>query len=479
MMLARVRTYVFPLAVSLLAPAVMPAALAAQEATDAAARLDSVFARWDSPESPGCAVAIGREGRTIMERAYGMADLEHGLPNTTETIFEAGSVSKQFTAAAIVLLALDGKLSLDDDVRTYVPELPDYGTPITIRHLMTHTSGLRDWGSVAAISGWGRSERTHSHAHVLDILSRQSALNFAPGEQYSYSNSGYNLMAVIVDRVSGMPFAEFSKRRIFEPLGLESTQWRDDYRRIVKGRSSAYSTRGDEFVIDRPIEHVHGNGGLLTTVGDLLTWTEELQTGRHFGPEFVALMHERGRLNNGERIGYASGLMVGERNGEPLVSHTGATSGYRAYLGRFPERHLALSILCNVSNANPGALGGQVADIFLPPETRLLAQPETPRAPAEDSEGERPAPTARELAAYEGEYYSEDAETTFHVVAEDGRLYLLRRPGDRFALSPTAADEFRGRAGQIRFIRDATGRVVEFSISQSRVFDMRFRRVDG
>ncbi len=167
----------------------------------ASAEVDRVFARW-SAATPGCAVGVGVGGRPVLTRAYGMADLEHDVPNAADTIFEAGSVSKQFTAAALPLLAREGKLSLDDPARRYVPELPDYGAPLTIRHMLTHTSGLRDWGSVAGIAGWPRTSRVYTHAHVLDIVSRQRAVNFTPGTRYSYSNTGYNLAAVIVARVS-------------------------------------------------------------------------------------------------------------------------------------------------------------------------------------------------------------------------------------------------------------------------------------
>ncbi len=181
-----------------------------------------------------------KDGKPIVQKAYGMADLEHDAPNRADTIFEAGSVSKQFTAAAVLLLAQDGKLSLDDPVRKYVPELPDYGAPLTIRHMLHHTSGLRDWGEVASIAGWPRTSRVYTHAHVIDILCRQKALNFPSGAQYSYSNSGYNLAAIIVSRVSGKTFAEFSNERIFAPLGMTKTSWRDDYTRVVKGRAIAY-----------------------------------------------------------------------------------------------------------------------------------------------------------------------------------------------------------------------------------------------
>ena len=342
-----------------------PAILAAQAPADAAYQVDRIFARWTSVDSPGCAVGVAQHGLTVLSRAYGMADLEHDISNTPATIFEGGSVSKQFTAAAIVLLALDGKLSVDDDVRKYVPEVPDYGTTVTLRHMMNHISGLRDWGSVAGISGWGRQNRTHTHAHVLDIVSRQSALNFEPGHEYSYSNTGYNLLAIIVGRVSGMSFAEFSKQRIFEPLGMTDTQWRDDYTRIVKRRSTAYSVRDDNVAIMRPIENVHGNGGILSTVGDFLIWNEALTDGRLGGPEFVRMMHDQGTLNDGRQIAYASGLQLRPFAGVPSVTHTGSTSGYRAFLGRYPEQGLSVAMLCNASNVSTGGTGGQIARIFL------------------------------------------------------------------------------------------------------------------
>ena len=202
--------------------------------------VDEIFSKWTS-STPGCAVGVAVGGKPVLLKAYGMADLEHDVRNTPDTIFEAGSVAKQFTAMAVQLLAGDGKLSLDDPVRKYIPELPDYGKPLTIRHMLTHTSGLRDWGSVASIAGWPRTTREYTHAHVLDIVSRQKSLNFDPGTKWSYSNTGFNLAAVIVSRVSGMSFAEFSKQRIFAPLGMTHTSWRDDHTRIVKGRAIAYS----------------------------------------------------------------------------------------------------------------------------------------------------------------------------------------------------------------------------------------------
>jgi CubicO group peptidase (beta-lactamase class C family) len=333
---------------------------------DVEQHIDRIFEQWNTAASPGCAVGVAEDGRTVLERAYGMADLEHDIPNTPETIFEGGSVAKQFTAGAVILLAIEGELSLEDDVRKYVPEVPDYGFPITLRQLMTHTSGLRDWGSVASISGWGRGYRTHNHDHVLDIVGRQTALNFEPGQEYSYSNTGFNLLAIVVSRVSGLPFAEFSRLFLFEPLGMRNTEWRADYRKIVKGRSSAYTALDDgSFALNRPIEDVHGNGGILTTVGDLLVWTQNLVDGRVGGAEFVRRMHEPGRLRDGAGIRYAGGLMTQTFAGVPAVVHTGSTAGYRAFLGRYPDQDLTVAMLCNVTNVPTADTGGRIARVFL------------------------------------------------------------------------------------------------------------------
>lgn len=454
----------------------LPFAFAAQDLADAAAQVDRLFQPWDSPETPGVAVAVARGGRTVFAHAYGMAELDNSVPNTTATLFESGSVSKQFTAAAVVLLAQQGKLALTDDVRKHVPELPDYGTPITIRHLLNHTSGLRDWGSLMAIAGWPRETRTHTQDHVLDILRRQRALNYTPGERYSYTNSGYNLLAIIVERVSGTPFAAFSTRHVFAPLGLRDTQWRDDHTRVVKGRSAAYSAvEGGGYAIDRPIENVYGNGGLITTVADLLRWNEALTAGALGGPGFMDEMQRQGVLNDGSTITYASGLIVSTYRGVREISHTGSTSGYRAFLVRYPDQQLSIALLANVGNVNPGRLGRQVADIFLGD----AATEPPPSPPAEAApEPSVPAPAPGELARMAGEYYSPDIETTLRIAVENGGLVAHRRPAARLPLQPIGTDLFRAPSlGRVRFMRDASGAVTELSVQQERVYDLRFERV--
>ena len=339
--------------------------LRAQPSTSShAAAVDKIFARW-SDTTPGCAVGVSESGKSTLTTAYGMADLERDVKNTPNTIFEAGSVSKQFTAAAVLMLARDGKLTLDDPVRKYIPELPDYGAPLTIRHMLNHTSGLRDWGSVAGIAGWPRTTRAYTHAHVLDIVSRQRALNFPSGTRYSYSNSGFNLAAVLVSRVSGMPFAEFTQQRIFGPLQMTHTSWRDDYRRVVKGRAMAYTENGGRYQTLMPFENVHGNGGLLTTVGDLLKWNHNFAIHVIGDAAFVREQETPGRFNDGRAHGYALGLMVGTRYGLREVAHSGSTAGYTAHLTRFPEQQISVAVLCNASNGGATQAANAVAAVYL------------------------------------------------------------------------------------------------------------------
>ena len=446
--------------------------LAAQSAPDATAKVDALFSRW-TPQTPGCAVGVAKSGASILEKAYGMADLEHDIPNRPDTIFEAGSVSKQFTAAAVLLLAKDGKLSLDDPVRTHVPELPDYGAPLTIRHMLHHTSGLRDWGEVAAIAGWPRTTRAHTHAHALDIISRQRALNFPSGTQYSYSNSGYNLAAIIVSRVSGKTFAEFSRERIFAPLGMTRTSWRDDHTRIVKNRAIAYSPGDESFRMNMPFEDVHGNGGLLTTVGDLLKWNENFVAPRVGDADFVKLQQEPGKFNDGKAGDYAMGLVVGSYKGLPEISHSGSTAGYRAHLTRFPQQHLSVAVLCNVSSGNATQYAMRVAELYLAGSLRdTTTATETNRPSRQVAEFK----VDQDLAAYVGRYYSDEAEVVYEVALDGDALVVKRRPDTVIRLRPTGKDEFAGPGPSFRFIRDAAGKVHELSLRGSRVFDLRFTR---
>jgi CubicO group peptidase (beta-lactamase class C family) len=413
---------------------------------DARAKVDKIFERYNRTDSPGCAVGASIDGAAVLTGAYGMADLEHGIALAPESVFEPGSVTKQFTAAAVLLLAQQGKLSLDDPVRKYIPELPDYGTPITIRHLINHTSGLRDWGNVAAIGGWPRTTREYTHAHVLEIVSRQRALNYPPGAEYSYSNTGFNLAAILVNRVSGKPLPEFTHEQIFGPLGMSSTQWRDDFRRIVHNRAIAYEPSGNGFRQDMPFEDVFGNGGLLTTAGDLLRWNRNFTDTKVGGRAFVEAQHQQGRLTDGRTIAYAAGLMVLHWKGLNEVSHSGSTAGYRAWLGRYPDQGLSVAVLCNLASANATQLGHQVADVYLASVIR--------EQPHETGSTDPAA-----LRAKAGLYRSARDHQTLSIEVQDGKLRIDRRgvlrpvTGDAFILGedgPRAEFDSTGNATRLR-----------------------------
>lgn len=465
-------------AFTILAGLVVALQAAPAQTAPAQAAVDKVFAAWNT-STPGCAIGVAENGVPVLQRAYGMADLEHAAPNTPDTIFEAGSVSKQFTAAAMILLARDGKVSLDDDVRKYVPELPVYQAPVTIRHMLSHTSGMRDWGSLAGIAGMPRGSRVYTHGHVVDLLSRQTTLNFAPGTRWSYSNSGYNLAAVIIARVSGMSFAEFSRTRLFQPLGLTRTSWRDDYARVIPGRAIGYSMSFGRFVQDMPFENVHGNGGLLTTVGDLLKWQAALTSGPLKGAALADEQQTLAKLNDGRELHYGLGVFRGTYKGVPEVYHSGATAGYRAFLTEYPSAKLTIAVLCNAGNAAPATFVRAVSDLYLgdkantnAPRSTVLPEAEGPLTGVKADASYRP--TADDLAAFAGTYDSAEIETQFIARVDNGALVLSRRPDARITLRPHSRDRFEAGAGlgQVTFHRK-DGVVVALSITQDRVWDLR------
>lgn len=409
---------------------VLASASLAQKITppaDAVTQAQKIFARFNHTDSPGCAVGASVDGATVLNAAYGMADLEHNIALSPDSVFEPGSVTKQFTAAAVLLLAQDGKLSLDDPVRKYIPELPDYGSVITLRHLLNHTSGLRDWGEVAAVGGWPRTTRANSNLNVLDIASRQKALNYPPGAEYSYTNTGFNLLAILVGRVSGKPLSEFTRERIFLPLGMTSTEWRDDYQRIVHNRAIAYEQKDGTTRQLMPFENAHGNGGLLTTVGDLLRWNRNFTEMKVGGPALIQAQLQQGRLNDGRTIHYASGLEVETYKGLREVSHSGSTAGYRGWLARYPDQGLSVAVLCNTAAANPDALGHAIGDIYL---AGVLSKHTGHTAIAASSE---------DLQAKAGLYRSTRTHSTRSFEVKDGSLVHTEW---HLALKPISAKSF-------------------------------------
>jgi CubicO group peptidase (beta-lactamase class C family) len=330
---------------------------------DAAA--DRIFAQFNSTHTPGCAVGVRQNGRDLLRRGYGMANLESGTPILATTILESGSVAKQFTAAAILLLVKDGKLSLDDAVRKHIPELPEYPRPLLLRHLLSHTSGLREWSNLVAFTGWPRGTRLHTQQDLLEAAVAQKSLNYPVGDYYSYTNTGFALLTTIVERVSGKSFSQFSEERIFRPLGLGNTQWRDDFTTIVPGRAQAYARRGDGWELSMPLDNIHGPGGLLTTAGDWLKWNDHL-TAKTLGADVVANLTEQARLTSGRTISYARGVTVGRYRGTTEIAHSGSTAGYSTYLARYPDKNLSIAVLCNAAGAPATAFTRQLVDAIAP-----------------------------------------------------------------------------------------------------------------
>lgn len=360
---------------------VMPAwaAPTIEEAVDAV-----MAAKGLGPSSgPGCAVSVNKN-QDLFTKAYGSADLEHGIAFTPTTISETGSVSKQFTAAAIFLLAQDGKLSLEDDIRVHLPEMPDYGTPIRIRDLVHQTSGIREWSTLAALRGYPRFYRKfYTLADLFKLVAAQHTLNFKPGTRFEYSNSNYGLLAIIIERAGRMPMAEFARVRIFAQLGMNDTQWRTDARKIVPGRAVAYRPTAAGFEQYMPREEVYGHGAALTTVADLQIWNQAV-----FGnvaPAITEQMLSPGKLTNGETRAYGGGVIVGAYRGYKVARHGGNTAGYTAQLWAFPEKSISIAVLCNVAG-NTTDIVTRAADaaLGLPPEAKpvpVMTPAQVPNGP--------------------------------------------------------------------------------------------------
>jgi CubicO group peptidase (beta-lactamase class C family) len=389
---------------------------------DVVKQMDKVFEKWDKPNSPGCALGVYKDGKTVYKHGYGMADLNDDVPITPSTVFHVASMSKQFTAASIVLLAQQGKLSLEDDVRKYIPELPDFGRRITIRHLVHHTSGLRDQWNLLELAGWRYSLDLITDDDVMSVMTRQKDLNFNPGDKHVYCNTGYTLMGLIVKRVSGLSLREFTTKNIFEPLGMSHTHFRDDHAEIIKQDALGYEQEAKDKPFRMSLTNFDtvGATSLHTTVEDLQLWDENFYNPRVGGQAFLQQMLERGKLNSGEQLDYAFGLVVGKYKGLPTVDHGGADAGYRSDLTRFPDQHFSAVVLCNSAETNPSALVRQVADIVLAKD--LKAVESTPRKEQEKSGGS--ALTAEQMASIAGLYWNRENDGFEKIAVKDGKLQI-------------------------------------------------------
>ena len=413
-------------------------------------QIDAVFSRY-TPETPGCELGVFENGRIVLEKGYGSANIEYGVPFTPTTPTIMGSVSKQFTAAAIALLTVQGRISLDDDVRKYVPELPDYGKRVTIDELVHHTSGIRDFWALVEAAGM-RFDDGYTVGDVISLAARQRHLNFDPGTEYAYSNTGYVLLGVIVQRVTGKSLQDFADEQIFGPLGMRNSHYHDDHNQPVRGRAFAYSPGpGGAWRINVWNNDIVGQGGLMTTVEDLQKWDENFYTGRVGGAPFLARQLERGRLASGKELAYAFGLEIGEYRGLPMVEHAGSTGGYRTVITRFPAQHTTVVALCNVSSADAPGMAHGVADIVLAGRfTKPVPTP--PARQGARQAGATVALSTAELSTLAGKYYSDELDATYELTVSGSDLIARRPRVAADTLRATDRQTFRGSGYTLRFV---------------------------
>ena len=376
---------------------------------------------------PGCAVGVSRNGTLDHARGYGMADLEHDVPVTPRSVFSVASISKQFTAFSIGLLAQEGKLSLDDDIREYVPELPAYGKPITLAHLMHHTNGLREQGQLLNLAGW-RGDDVSTEADVLWVLGRQRGVNFEPGAEVLYGNAAYTLLGIVVRRVSGQSLRAFTHERIFKPLGMTDTRFREDHTELFSRRAWGYAARdgGGWRISDSHADH-YASGNLYSTVGDLLKWQQNLLDARVGGQAVVSMVRTSGRLNDGTATGYGGGLRLAGYRGLDMVSHDGMDGGYRTESLLFPAQRVAIVTLCNNSTIDASELARKVADVYLGAQMKDELPPAVKVAETE-------------VSALAGDYWSPLTGEVVRLEFKDG---ALRQVGVPKAFVPMGNGAFR------------------------------------
>jgi CubicO group peptidase (beta-lactamase class C family) len=446
--------------------------------------VDAIFADFQGHDSPGCALGVIRDGDLVLRRGYGLANLDHRIPNGPDIVYYVGSVSKQFTAAAVALLADEARISLDDDVRRYIPELPDYGRPMTIRHLVHHTSGLRDIYTLMSLAGV-RMEDVMTNEDALALIARQRELNFAPGDDYLYSNSGYWLLGRIVERVTGQTLRQYAHTRIFQPLGMTRTLFLDDAGSVVAGRARSYAGSADSGFRVAYLGNFDkvGAGGLYTTLADLAKWDANFYEPKVGGRNFLEIMHTRGVLNSGDTLAYAFGIDVAERRGLRMVRHGGSLMGFRADLVRYPDHRFSVLTMCNLGSVDASALADRVTDLYLGDRLQPVAAPSQPEAAAarpgtaaaRSAVATADVPAVR-LSDFAGRYYSEELDATYIFAVDDGGLNLARRVTGSQPLRHVENDRFAAGGQFFNFTRDAAGRITGFTVDAGRVRNVGFWR---
>lgn len=525
-------------------------ATAAVGGDDPARKIDQLFTTFNKPDSPGCSAGVIRNGKFVYKKSFGYASLELGVPLRPESVFYMGSVSKQFTATSIILAAEQGYLSLDDDVRKYLPELPDYGHRITLRQMLHQTSGFRDFFDLASLSGRNAAEIASAN-DILNLIARQKGLNNVPGEEWIYSNSNYFLLAEVIERATKKSLASFAAENIFQPLGMTHTLFYNDNTLVVPNRVAAYDpgTNG-EFLVDWSTTYdIVGGGGLMSSIDDLLLWDRNFYSNKLGKGTLLKELLSHGVLNNGNQINYAMGLSLGDYRGLPIIEHSGALFGYRSEFLQFPQQRFSVVVLCNLSSSAPEGLARKIADAYLEAGIAHEASALKPLSELPDPaaftgtyldprsktiynftadhgnlmawgavlrridanryydlssdvitfanengtmhaslripgelyfSGDRLEllhPNVAELTRFEGDFHSEELDTTYTLSVEYGRLTLRNHGNPRVPLDAAAQDEFYASDfGTIVFHPDASHRVSGFTLFTQAARGIRFTR---
>jgi len=445
--------------------------------------VDRLFSAWNKPHSPGAAVIVVKDGRVVYQREFGCASLEHDVAISARTVFDAASVAKQFTGLAIAMLMKEGALAPDDDIRKYLSDVPDFGEPIRIRHLLSHSSGLRDWGPALVLSGSGWSDLVTTD-QIMELVRHQRALGFAPGEKDLYCNTGYNLLAAIVAKISEKPFSTWMKENVFQPLGMHNTGFYNGPPAVVPHLADSYEFMpGTGFVRLTSQVFAPGSSTLLTTIGDMEKWLTNLETAKVGGTEALAAMRKRGRLNSGSTINYGFGLVLERVHGLETESHGGGLDGYTSAVLHIPSRRFGVTILANRADINAEVLARQIAEIYLDlPRDLPAVGPRLESKPLKAPD--LPAPTREELSAYAGDYWSEELEVVYHVAVRGSNLMMRCGFREWTPLLARSANQFEteripelGLKAEIQFTRNAVGEVSGMKVSARRVREVRFARV--
>lgn len=405
-----------------------------------AAEIDKIFSEWNKPDAPGCALGVIKDGKLIYSRGYGVANFEYNIPISDSSVFRIGSTSKQFTAACIILLAQQGKLDLDDTLDKYYPDFPDYAKKITIKHLLHHTSGIRDYLMVSLLKGI-RDDDYYTDKELMSWMINQSDLNFEPGEEHLYSNTGYWLLGQIVNKAAGMSMAEYAKKEIFEPLGMTNTHFHDDHTLIVKNRAIGYTPGdNDDYKIYTTTLDIIGDGGIFTTVRDVKKWDDAFYNSKVLSKEFWDMMTKGGKLNNGDTIDYACGLLITEYKGLKEIRHGGAFVGYRAEIVRFPEQHLSVVVLANREDADPTRKAHKVVDVLL--KDKLKVDKKTT-----DTEESEPIveenTTVYDLSQLVGNYEIQPGLQMKMSIKEDSLHVLQQWNGSEYNIARTVGNTYQ------------------------------------